>query len=245
MNPTDLPPADLPRTGLPLAVCTRAPRAARVWVAVLLAATGFAIPVAVSAARDTAPAGLTTAQLVDRAGSLGADGRRLSGQIDQLRGASATLAAAAPDPAALATAAARADALAVLAGTVPVAGPGITVTITDPRGNVGADVLVDALQELRDAGAEAVELSGIRLVTESYIIDRAGGGLSVDGAALRAPYQLLAIGDPHTLAEAMRFPGGVVDTVAARAGAEARVTEADRVEIRAVRARPGQGGPAG
>jgi uncharacterized protein YlxW (UPF0749 family) len=127
---------------------------------------------------------------------------------------------------------------------VPVAGPGITLTVTDPRGNVGADVLVGALQELRDAGAEAIELSGVRLVAESFIVDHAGGGLTVDGVAVHAPYHLLVIGDPHTLAEAMRFPGSVLDTVAAREGAEARVTEAGRVEIRAVRpvATPGPAG---
>lgn len=224
----------------------RARLAARAAVAVLLAASGFAIPVAMSAAADTPPAGTRTAGLVDQLASLGTEDRRLSGQLDQLRGEQQTLAATAPDPSALATAAARADTLAVLAGTVPVVGPGITLTVTDPRGNVGADVFVDALQELRDAGAEAIELSGVRLVAESYIVDRPGGGLLVDGVAARAPYQVLVVGDPHTLAEAMRFPGGVLDTVAARAGAQARVTETDRTRIRAVRALPGTtGGPTG
>jgi uncharacterized protein YlxW (UPF0749 family) len=224
----------------------RARLAARAAVAVLLAASGFAIPVAVSAAGHPPAAGTTTAGLVDQLASLGTEDRRLSGQLDQLRGEHETLAATAPDPSALATAAARARTLAVLAGTVPVVGPGITMTVTDPRGNVGADVFVDALQELRDAGAEAIELSGVRLVAQSYIVDRPGGGLLVDGVAVGAPYQVLVVGDPHTLAEAMRFPGGVLDTVAAREGAQARVTETDRVEIRAVRALPGPtGGPAG
>jgi uncharacterized protein YlxW (UPF0749 family) len=249
-DPTD--PAAAPgEPGLPPGVEIPAPRAAaggaarartrpaaRAAVAVLLAASGFALPVAISAAGRAAPAGTTTAGLVDQLATAGAEDRRLSGQLDRLRGERATLAAAAPDPSALATATARANTLAVLAGTVPVVGPGITMTVTDPRGNVGADVFVDALQELRDAGAEAIELAGVRLVAESYIVDRPGGGLLVDGVAARAPYQLAVVGDPHTLAEAMRFPGGVLDTVAARDGAEARVTETDRIEIRAVRGTP-------
>ncbi|WP_052711228.1 DUF881 domain-containing protein [Pseudofrankia sp. DC12] len=223
-------PGDAPRT--------RARPAARAAVAVLLAASGFAIPVTISAAGRAAPAGTTTAGLVDQLATAGAENRRLSGQLDRLQGERATLAAAAPDPDSPATAAARASTLAVLAGAVPVAGPGITMTVTDPRGNVGADVFVDALQELRDAGAEAIELAGVRLVAESYIVDGPGGGLLVDGVAARAPYRLVVVGDPHTLAEAMRFPGGVLDTVAARDGAEARVAETDRAEIRAVRRVP-------
>jgi len=227
-----------PRAAPGAAGRTRARLTARAAALVLLAASGFAIPVTISAAGRTAPAGTTTAGLVDQLATAGAENRRLSGQLDLLRGERATLAAAAPDPAALTTAAARASTLAVLAGAVPVAGPGITMTVTDPRGNVGADVFVDALQELRDAGAEAIELAGVRLVAESYIVDRPGGGLLVDGVAALAPYRLVVVGDPHTLAEAMRFPGGVLDTVAARDGAEARVAETDRAEIRAVRGVP-------
>ncbi len=204
-------------------------------MAALLAVAGFAIPVTVSAARDTAPAGTGTARLVDQVGALGADGRRLATEIDRLERERTALASATPDRVTLAAASARADALAVLAGTVPVAGPGVELTVTDPRGNIGADVFVDLLQELRDAGAEAIELSGVRLAAESYIVNRRGGGLTVDGTAVAAPYTVRAIGDPHTLAEAMRFPGGVLDTVATREGATARVTEPGRVEIRAVR----------
>jgi len=216
---------------------TRRPAAgaARVAVVALLAVVGFAIPVTVRAARDTAPAGTGRGRLVDQVGTLGADGRRLSAEIDRLAGERAAFAAAAPDRTALAGAGDRADALAVLAGTVPVAGPGLELTVADPRGNLGADVFVDLLQELRDAGAEAVELSGVRLVAQSYVVDRPGGGLTVDGRAVTAPYPVRAIGDPHTLAEALRFPGGVLDTVATREGATARVTELGRVEIRAVR----------
>ncbi|WP_241834502.1 DUF881 domain-containing protein [Pseudofrankia asymbiotica] len=202
---------------------------------VLLAAVGFAVPVTVDAARETAPAGTGTTRLVDQVGALGADGRRLATEIDRLEQERAASASATPDRVALAAASARADALAILAGTVPVAGPGVELALADPRGNVGADVLVDLLQELRDAGAEAVELSGVRLVAESYIVNRPGGGLTVDGKAVTAPYTVRAIGDPHTLAEAMRFPGGVLDTVATREGATTRVTEISRVEIRAVR----------
>ncbi|MGQ4427877.1 DUF881 domain-containing protein, partial [Streptomyces violaceoruber] len=43
--------------------------------------------------------------------------------------------------------------LGILAGTVAAQGPGITVTIEDTKGTVEADMLLDAVQELRAAGA--------------------------------------------------------------------------------------------
>jgi uncharacterized protein YlxW (UPF0749 family) len=223
----------------------RRPRASRMAVAALLTATGFALPLAVSAARRSAPAGMSTARPVEQVGVLGAESRRLAAQTAALAASQAALASAAPDQAAIAAAQARADSLAVLSGAVPVAGPGIVLTIADPRGTVTADVFLDALQELRDAGAEAIALSGVRLVASSYLLDGSGGAIIVDGHPVRAPYRIDAIGDAHTLAEAMRFPGGVLDTVAARAGASATVTVSARVVIRATRPPGATGGPGG
>ena len=70
----------------------------------------------------------------------------------------------------------RARVLGVLAGTLPATGPGIELTISDPDGKVGADVLLDTLQELRDAGAEAVEISpldgpAVRVVAGTSFVD--------------------------------------------------------------------------
>ncbi|HEX9696417.1 MAG TPA: DUF881 domain-containing protein [Actinomycetota bacterium] len=115
--------------------------------------------------------------------------------------------------------------LRMLLGLVKARGPGIEIVITDPEGTIGADVLVDATQELRDAGAEAIEINGIRVVADTSF-SGSPGALRVDRAsALRAPYQIKAIGDPQTMAEAMRIPGGMVDSVTARPAATIDVTE--------------------
>lgn len=94
------------------------------------------------------------------------------------------------------------------------------------------------MQELRDAGAEAIELSGVRVVASTYVVAAPGGGMTVDGSRISAPYSLQVIGDAHTLAQAMRIPGGVLDTVATRDGAQAEVTNSDQVEVRALRTAP-------
>ncbi|CAO5150727.1 DUF881 domain-containing protein [Frankia sp. AiPs1] len=131
-----------------------------------------------------------------------------------------------------------ADELAVLAGTVPVAGPGLELTVHDPHRSVDASVLVDALQELRDAGAEAIEIAGVRTGVSTYIADSPGHGLVVDGRSVTAPYVVRVVGDAHTLDRALRIPGGVLDTVAARDGAQAGVRAFGHLEIRTLRAAP-------
>jgi len=111
----------------------------------------------------------------------------------------------------------------------------MVLTITDPHASVRADDLVDAVEELRDAGAEAMQLSGVRIVASTAIVDDPHGGVDVDGTSLRPPYRLVAIGDPKTLTSALSIPGGVVDTVAGRPGARAILTTSPSVSVTALR----------
>lgn len=127
----------------------------------------------------------------------------------------------------------RAARLAILAGTVAAKGPGIKVTITDPAGQVPPETILDAIQELRAAGAEAIQLGTVRIGVTSAVTGTAGD-ISIDGTALTAPYEILAIGDPQTMSAAMNIPGGVVASVKV-AGGEAGVTEPAEVLITALR----------
>jgi uncharacterized protein YlxW (UPF0749 family) len=128
----------------------------------------------------------------------------------------------------------RSTALGILAGTLPAQGPGIELTLTDPEQRLAAEDLLDAVEELRAAGAEALQVGGVRIGLDSSFTATDGGGIAVDGVRLTAPYTILAIGDPPTLATAMEIPGGVTDTVG-RAGGEARIGRRERVVIRALR----------
>jgi uncharacterized protein YlxW (UPF0749 family) len=89
----------------------------------------------------------------------------------------------------------RVDTLGVLAGTVPAVGPGVRLTVTVRGGAaIGTDQLLEGIQELRDAGAEAIELNQrVRVVAQTGIEDSADG-LLVDGVGLRPPYVLDVIG---------------------------------------------------
>jgi uncharacterized protein YlxW (UPF0749 family) len=125
--------------------------------------------------------------------------------------------------------------LGVLAGTVPARGPGVVVRITDPRGAVDSGLLLGAVQELRDAGAEAIQVNDVRIVASSWFADGGrSGGVVVDGTRVHSPYVVTAVGDSRTIAEALRIPGGVVDSVH-NLGATVGINELPSVDVSALR----------
>ncbi|MET9541588.1 DUF881 domain-containing protein [Streptomyces sp. NPDC006553] len=102
--------------------------------------------------------------------------------------------------------------LGILAGTVAAEGPGITLTVGDPSGAVESDMLLDAIQELRAAGAEAIQVNGVRVVADSYFTG-SGDDMQIDGTKVAAPYVFKVIGKPEDLEPALNIPGGVVQTL--------------------------------
>lgn len=97
--------------------------------------------------------------------------------------------------------------LRIANGLVEVSGPGVELEIEGP---VSVLDLHDLINELRNAGAEALALSGQRIVASSAI-STDGEHVTVDGFPVRAPYRLEAIGDAHTLEIAVTRPGGLVE----------------------------------
>jgi uncharacterized protein YlxW (UPF0749 family) len=128
--------------------------------------------------------------------------------------------------------------LQVLAGTVPVTGPGLTVVIQDPRGSVGFDTLIDIVQELRDAGAEAVSVNDQRVGAASSFGEK-DGRVALDGTALVAPFRVAAIGPAATLDGGLKIPGGGIDTLAALRGVTANVQRSDNLQMPALVRAPG------
>jgi len=123
--------------------------------------------------------------------------------------------------------------LGVLAGTVAAQGPGITLTIRDPHGGVQADSLLDTLQELRAAGAEAIQINDVRVVADTYFTDGTGGVL-IDGHKVSQPYAFKVIGNPPDLEPALNIPGGVVQTLE-KEQATADVVRSQKIVVDALR----------
>ena len=120
------------------------------------------------------------------------------------------------DQAAIDNARSRLAALSIMIGTVAARGPGVTISIDDPARGVAPETMLDVINELRAAGAEAMEVNAgnlaVRVGVDTWVVGKAGR-LAMDGLMLAPPYSILAIGDPPTLAAAMNIPGGAVDSV--------------------------------
>jgi len=129
--------------------------------------------------------------------------------------------------------------LEILAGTAPARGRGIVVSIADPEGGVRASTLLGVLQELRNAGAEVVQIGDVRVVASTSITTGPDGGLLVDGTEVPAPYTLRAIGDPAVMEPALRIPGGAADSVSGDGGTLAATAEEDvRIDATVELSRP-------
>lgn len=153
------------------------------------------------------------------------------------RNLAAMQAAGNSDQAAIQNAQTRLAALSILIGTVAATGPGVSITITDPGPGVAPETMLDVINELRAAGAEAMEIrsgqQAVRVGVDTWVVG-APGALQIDNQTLSPPYSVLAIGDPPTLAAAMNIPGGAVDSVE-RVGGTMTVSQTDRVDITTLR----------
>jgi len=201
--------------------------------AVLALVLGFALVVQIRSTGEEEMAGATEEDLVRILDELDAREEQLRSQLSEREQAVEELSDGRDQSgSALAEAQRRAEAIGVLNGTLPARGPGLRVVIQDREGAVTTAVLLDAIQELRGAGAEAIEVDGVRVVASSYV-SGTPGELTVDGTELEAPYEIVAIGPPTDLEVALNVSGGVVDDVA-RAGASATDTQSDELRVESV-----------
>ena len=128
-------------------------------------------------------------------------------------------------------------ALGVLAGTTTATGPGVRITVTVPRGRVSLNYLLDGIEELRDAGAEAMEINDAVRVVAQTSFESADNGISVDGRVLTSPFVIDAIGDADGLATALNFPGGFSDDIQLDDG-HVRIQKSSKIQVTVLRPAP-------
>ncbi|MDO5534420.1 MAG: DUF881 domain-containing protein [Propionibacteriaceae bacterium] len=212
------------------------PSRGQVVVGVILLLLGFGVTLQLAGGDDERYTTLRQDELVAMLDDVTAESRRLQSEVSELERTRAQLQSGA-DASAVAReqALARLEALELLGGTAPATGPGIRVTITDRQGQLTPEILLNALEELRDAGAEVMEIDDrLRLVTSTWVA-KTDEGLVVDGTTLGSTIVIEAIGVPGTLAEATRFRGGLVSTIEGeRVGGTARVEEVEELRIDSV-----------
>lgn len=123
--------------------------------------------------------------------------------------------------------------LQVLAGTVAVTGPGVVVDVSDPSAGLSYDSMIDVIQELRDAGAEAVAINDHRVGATTALAE-SGGAMTIDGERLSAPYRISAIGQAATLEGGLKIPGGAVDAMTAVKDVRVDIQKLAKVDIPAL-----------
>jgi uncharacterized protein YlxW (UPF0749 family) len=213
----------------------RAPLRLRAAVVAVCAVVGFGLVTQVRAVEplDVRLAGEREEDLARILADLGAESERLSAEITELQ---LTILAIGNEQegeqVAVRSLQRRLDDLQILAGTVPATGQGIEFTINDPDGVVGADRLVDVVQELRDAGAEVLAVNGTRLVASSAFLS-SGPRMLLDGQPIAPPYRFAAIGPSASLAGGLEIPGGVLDALATLGGVSTEVREVDALTVAA------------
>ena len=214
------------------------PGRAQVVFAAILLILGLGVAMQVrSQAQQTDYSTMRRADLVQLLDDLNSESRRLEAEIAQLEETKRQLQSGADsERVAREEAQRRLDVLAILGGTAPAQGSGIRVVIDDPNHKVTPELLLNTIEELRDAGAEVIAINDtIRVVASTWFGTDANGGLLVDGQPVRTPIVIDVIGDPHALSEATRFSGGLVSEVqGSRIGGTVDVVRADDVAITAV-----------
>lgn len=107
----------------------------------------------------------------------------------------------------------------ILAGTSPIKGPGVMLSIDDSKKDSRAsnpvthdtDVL-KIVNEMFLSGAEAVSVNGERIASVTGILC-VGPTVRVNDRLMTPPYKIEAIGDPATLIKGLTMSGGIIDVL--------------------------------
>ncbi len=116
------------------------------------------------------------------------------------------------------------------AGLDPVTGPGVTISIDGPIDGPGVEELIN---ELRNAGAEAIAIGPQRVVT-GVVVTGGPGAAAIDGVRLADGFEVAAIGAPDKLTGSLTRSGGVIAQLAAtQPDVVVTVTPVDRLDLAA------------
>ncbi|KRC50354.1 hypothetical protein ASE19_16200 [Nocardioides sp. Root79] len=211
------------------------PSRRQVVAGLLMALVGFAAVTQVRVAgTDDTYSGLREQELIDLFSALSGTRQRTEAEIDRLEGVASDLRDdTTKRQTALDQAETEVDTLTILAGLVPVTGPGARITITEDEGRIRLSTMLDTIQSLRTVGAEAIAINGTVRVVAQTSIEETEGGFLIDGERVEAPYVIDAIGEPDVLAGAISFTLGPKKQIEDDGG-EVDVRQLRAVDIEAV-----------
>lgn len=121
--------------------------------------------------------------------------------------------------------------ITAFSGQAAVIGQGLILQV---NGELDAVAVNDLLNELRNAGAEAIAVDQIRITARSVCVLGAGS-LQIDGTQVGRSFSIRAVGDPDGLLAALQRPGGIISQLRLFVNATIDANQSQSVEIPAAR----------
>ena len=121
----------------------------------------------------------------------------------------------------------------LIIGNTNVQGEGVVITLKDKEDeDVLASTLTDLVNELRYAGAEAISINDVRIISITDIVDlNQYTSISVGGQRLSSPYIIKAIGNQTYLSSILNLKdSGFIDRYR-KSGYEVEIENSKKIEI--------------
>ena len=100
-------------------------------------------------------------------------------------------------------------------GYTNVIGQGIEITLIDSNRSIESYDLINLVNELKIAGAEAISINDNRIVSTTEIVDIINKYIMVNGKRISGPYIIKAIGDQKYLESGITLKNGYIDEMKA------------------------------
>lgn len=121
----------------------------------------------------------------------------------------------------------------LILGNTDVQGEGVIITLKDKEDeDVLASTLTDLVNELKYAGAEAISINDVRIVSKTDIVDlNQYTSISVGGQRLSSPYVIKAIGNQTYLSSILNLKdSGFIDRYR-KSGYEVKIENSKKIQI--------------
>lgn len=123
--------------------------------------------------------------------------------------------------------------LGVAIGSCHVEGPGLVITIPENNQNYfGYQDIIDIVNELWNAGAEAVSVNGFRINSNtSFLPAEEFSSIKLNGQRISYPYIIMAIGEPAALDKGISIPSGIIDNLRAVYKIPLEIKEVNKIKL--------------
>lgn len=129
------------------------------------------------------------------------------------------------------------DQARILAGIEDVEGPGLTIIVDDLKFSekvnyplISYSMLLELMNELNAAGAEAISINDQRIISTSEIRQIGGIHININTVSYAPPFIFKVIGDPKTLEAALRIREGIIERIESN-GIAVTITQEQLVRI--------------